>query len=1232
LNAEPFGISNRHRRQLVAALCLIAGVVAALVGYQIWSSHEEALRRAEVTTRNFAAILEARLDATLRRADADLLQLADSIPLEALTQDNVTRYARDIDRSLDLRLRNFPELSGLRIVDATGAWLYPSGGDAETRLKPQVGDREFFRKLRDDPKLHSLFSEVILARSTGRTIVAYARSLHDQRGAFRGVVIATINLNLFQDLFKSLDIGPNGIISIYRADNFTQVMRRPPTEGKLNVQLPPDSPTRRALPAGAHKATISLKSAADGMVRIYSYDVLTNYPFFISVGIAETDALAAWTTRSLLVGLGALALLALLALLLRRLLHAEAELKQRDAWFGAAFEQAALGMALRDINTQNPRWQRVNKKLCDMLGYTSDEMLQLTSLDITPPADRDLARRNNERLARGEVTQFSREKSYIRKDGTLIWVNLLVSVMLNDEGRPTHLMSIITDISAEKRAREDRAYLAAIISGSSDAIISRTLDRNISSWNPAAERMFGYSADEIIGQSVAVLIPPDYEAEAARSRALIPLGKPVTNVETVRLTKDGRRIDVSMSQSLIYDDHKNPLGVSVIFRDISDRKRGDELNAQLAAIVAGSNDAIVSFKREDRIITSWNAAAQRMFAYTAEEIIGQSGALLIPPDREQEASRNRELLAQGLPVIDLETVRLAKDGRRIDVSMTQSPIFDVRGNSTSVALMFRDITGRKRTENIVREGEQRMRLATETTGVGIWEWHLLTNRVKWDAQMFRIYGLTPTVDGLINFDDWRATLVPEETQRNIEILQDTVRRCGTSTREFRIRRADNGEERHIRAVETVRTDETGRAEWVVGTNLDFTETKRAENARIELETQLRESQKMEAIGTLAGGIAHDFNNIIATILANTELAQADKRAQPPTLESIAEIGKATARARDLVQQILSFSRRQSTELKPGTIAPIIDESARLLRATLPARIAIETHCAADLPQVLMDATQIQQVVLNIATNAMQAMKNNAGKIAIRADTVMLDRAMVDTHPELLVMHGKHTGRTVRITVSDDGPGMDAATCARIFEPFFTTKVVGEGTGLGLSVVLGIIQTHDGTISVASEPGHGATFTIYLPATAVQIPAAAPVQAIKPAQITGGGQHILYIDDEEPLLFITKRLLERRGFRMSGYTDAREGLAALRADPAAFDLVVTDYNMPGMSGLDVAREVRAIRADLPLAVASGFIDEELQTKAADAGVRELIFKANSMEDMCGAIARLAQNAPARAVQG
>ncbi len=465
----------------------------------------------------------------------------------------------------------------------------------------------------------------------------------------------------------------------------------------------------------------------------------------------------------------------------------------------------------------------------------------------------------------------------------------------------------------------------------------------------------------------------------------------------------------------------------------------------------------------------------------------------------------------------------------------------------------------------------------------------------------------------------------------VQVRELAARRAGqTSTYDMRLQHLDGSVVNVLITAAPRFLD--GKFAGSIAVVTDQTERNQAEATRASLEAQLRESQKMQAIGTLAGGIAHDFNNILAAILGNAELARQDASNNPDIARSIEEIRKAGTRGRDLVQQILSFSRRQPTEMKPVAIALILDESAKLLRATLPARLTLAVDCAPAVPAVMADKTQIEQVLINLVTNAMQAIPGGSGRIDMRADCVMLDPATVGTNASLIALSAEHAGQTVRLMVRDNGPGMDAATVARIFEPFFTTKPVNEGTGLGLSVVHGIVESHGGAITVDSAPGAGTTFSVYLPVAAAVGRGQAPAETVivvaagdaaRPALTLDNGPRILYLDDDESMVLLVERLLERRGYRTSAYSDQREALAALAAAPASFDLVVTDYNMPGMSGLDVARAIRAIRDDLPVAIASGFIDEQLRAEAEQAGVKELMFKADLAEDFCDAVARLAK---------
>ncbi|MGE0330474.1 MAG: ATP-binding protein [Ramlibacter sp.] len=403
---------------------------------------------------------------------------------------------------------------------------------------------------------------------------------------------------------------------------------------------------------------------------------------------------------------------------------------------------------------------------------------------------------------------------------------------------------------------------------------------------------------------------------------------------------------------------------------------------------------------------------------------------------------------------------------------------------------------------------------------------------------------------------------------------------------------------------------TGRAMYLLILR-DMSARAAADKERTALETQLRESQKMEALGTMAGGIAHDFNNIVAAILGNAALAR-ERYGDPAAVHAcIDEITKAGLRARDIVQRILSFSRRQPAVFTCQPLQPVVEETVQLLRATLPPSLRI-THRASRTPLLVKaDASQISQVIMNLGTNAWQALGSKPGHIRI-----LLDRQ----------------GNQARLQVCDDGCGMDADTVQRIFEPFFTTKPKGEGTGLGLPVVHGIVRAHGGRIDVYSAPGEGSTFEIFLPLAEQQdtaSPALAPTAAA--AGERGTGQHVVYLDDYPAMVLMVRATLQARGYRATGFEDAGAALAFIRANARDIDLVVSDYNMPEHSGLEVAREIRRLRPDLPVILASGYLTDELRESAAEAGVRGLFDKPRGIDDMCAMIAGMLHPDPPGAAE-
>ena len=433
-------------------------------------------------------------------------------------------------------------------------------------------------------------------------------------------------------------------------------------------------------------------------------------------------------------------------------------------------------------------------------------------------------------------------------------------------------------------------------------------------------------------------------------------------------------------------------------------------------------------------------------------------------------------------------------------------------------------------------------------------------------------------------------------------------------------------------------DAQGGLRHVVLSFIDITSLKTAQSQQKALQSQLAQSQKMEALGTLAGGVAHDFNNILATILGNAELARQDVPDNGPARESLHEISTAARRGRELVRQILAFSRQQPVERTRVDVCAIVVETWSLMRSAVPSQVQLVHECRPDLPAIMADPTQLGQVLINLGTNGVHALGGQPGRVECLLDSLPANDSRLPA--ELAKACAAAGVGAVRLEVSDTGCGMTEEVRGRIFDPFFTTKVVGQGTGLGLPVVLGIVQMHGGAIEVRSQPGQGTTFTLYFPAApggalaqphdlvtmavrAPQVPETDPPEtpAMADAPPPADQAHILYLDDDDTLVFLVRRLLERKGYRVTAFTDQQAAVKAVTDAPHGFQLVLTDFNMPGMSGLDVARAVLAINPQLPVAVASGYITDELQVEAKAAGVREVVFKTDAVEAFCDVVARL-----------
>ncbi|MCC7134067.1 MAG: PAS domain S-box protein [Gemmatimonadales bacterium] len=693
---------------------------------------------------------------------------------------------------------------------------------------------------------------------------------------------------------------------------------------------------------------------------------------------------------------------------------------------------------------------------------------------------------------------------------------------------------------------------------------------------------------EFLGRSLDAVMPPDVAAAARQA------------MEQIRRTGESASIEYSLAmggeprwfETRVF---AGTAGEFLMFvRDVTDRRvRERDLAAsegRFRTLIASLPEPLVIV--EQGVIGFANPAAGYFLA------AGQAEALLgVPIDRllRDGGGTLVECVAEGGAAFrtELDCVRL--DGVVVRAEVVAAvTVLDGR----SVRLMsFRDMTARRAAELATRQSEERYRELAEAADGVFWLADGATREVPYLSRRFEaVFGL-PVVEPSRRLGVWAASIHPDDRDRVVR----TVAACLDGDLEgfdldYRIRRPDgairwiNDRARRIRLTEGVR---------VLGFARDVTERRLAEESRAALEAQLRNLQKMEAIGTLAGGIAHDFNNILGAILGYASLLELQLEGQERASSDLAQILVASGRAKALVQQILTFSQQREQTRSPIRLQSVVKEALTLLRAAVPATVSIEARIDPGPGEVMADGTQVHQVVMNLVTNAADAFGSAPGSVEVRYERVTV------TEPLATVIGDLPSGDYACLTVRDDGPGMTPDTVERIFEPFFTTKEPGKGTGLGLAVVHGIVRAHDGGIEVVSAPGAGTTMRVYLPLTALSPPAADGPTAT--AAVRGAGQRILIVDDEAPLAMFCGKVLEASGFRVATHTQPEVALAEFERAPGAFDLALLDLTMPHMTGVTLAGRLRALRPDLPIVLMTGYASSLTDASVRDIGVDRLLLK-------------------------
>lgn len=501
-------------------------------------------------------------------------------------------------------------------------------------------------------------------------------------------------------------------------------------------------------------------------------------------------------------------------------------------------------------------------------------------------------------------------------------------------------------------------------------------------------------------------------------------------------------------------------------------------------------------------------------------------------------------------------------------------------------------TVRLRTRELI-ESQNKYKNLVESTSDWIWEVDENAVYTYVSPKIFDILGYSPDeVIGKTPFD----FMPPGEAERIAETFAQIVNEWKII---ISLENTNLHKDGRLVVLETTGVpvfDSEGIFRGYRGIDRNISDRKQAEKEKEKLESQLRQAYKMEAIGTMAGGIAHDFNNILAIILGNAGLARDDIPKGNPAKYNIDKIIDASIRAKDLVKQILTFSRQSDQKLMPLEASSAIEKSLKLLRSTIPTTVSIVHNVCKDCGTIMSDPTQIHQLLMNLFSNAVHAM-DEKGTLEVTGENVYLDSDDIVHQP------GLEPGQYLKLSVRDTGMGMDKKTQDRIFDPFYTTKEVGEGTGMGLSIVLGIIQSHGGMISVDSEPGKGATFKIYFPIVEKEV--IEETDAFE--QLPRGNEKILFVDDEKALVEMGSAMLERQGYQVTTKTSSKDALETFKSDPEAFDLVITDQTMPNMSGAELATEIMKISPDIPIILCTGYSKKISEVKAKELGIKEFCLK-------------------------